>query len=315
MTRDEITIIEMGYRIYQLPGRLQHRSSPTPPFTMNPIVLKLLLLGLSLPWAQGLTSPALLQEGRQRQQYQQQVQHSQQRISYRLVQTRHFASAGPSQIILPENEFSRPLQTERVLRIRRDFTMNLEATPEECQALALRFDLSHIGKLKAALSLRQESVGGARTGTDGVEVEGTVFASVTQKCVRTNEDFQVDLEFPLYCIVRPVMPIAALLQSAQSESESISARKDRSQAPNNKPRKTTYRPQDRNIREMDILELQRMLQQDITDEDDVLMEDESIYPTDGALDVGELVSQLFWLKLDPYPKKPGTDPVSATITG
>ena len=58
-----------------------------------------------------------------------------------------------------------------------------------------------------------------------------------------------------------------------------------------------------------------MLEYDINNEDDVLMEDESIYPIDGLLDVGELVSQLFWLKLDPYPKKPGTDPVQKSITG
>jgi len=33
------------------------------------------------------------------------------------------------------------------------------------------------------------------------------------------------------------------------------------------------------------------------------------------LDMGELVSQTFWLNLDPYPKKPGSGPVEFTISG
>jgi hypothetical protein len=51
------------------------------------------------------------------------------------------------------------------------------------------------------------------------------------------------------------------------------------------------------------------------EEDASLMEDEAIYCVNGALDVGELVAQLFWLQLDPYPKKPGTTPVQRSITG
>jgi hypothetical protein len=44
---------------------------------------------------------------------------------------------------------------------------------------------------------------------------------------------------------------------------------------------------------MDMMQLQRMLQQDISDEDDMLMEDEMIYPCDGALDVESLWRSLF----------------------
>ena len=67
---------------------------------------------------------------------------------------------------------------------------------------------------------------------------------------------------------------------------------------------------------MDVLELQKLLQDDLGNEEDVLMEDESIYSTTGGfLDVGELVAQLFWLELDPYPKKPGTGPIQRSITG
>ena len=53
----------------------------------------------------------------------------------------------------------------------------------------------------------------------------------------------------------------------------------------------------------------------MTSNDAVLMEDEAIYSTESLLDVGELVSQLFWLQLDPYPKKPGSKPIQTSITG
>jgi hypothetical protein len=216
-----------------------------------------------------------------------------------------FLSGNAPEIILPENEFSRPLQTERILRMRRDYRVDLEASTEECKALATRFDLSDIAKLEASLKLRQESIGGKGYST-GVEVDGTVFASVTQRCVRTNEDFQVDLEFPLYCIVRPVMPLFALLNGEEEPDANTEPREEKSKS---KQRKNV------NIGEMDMMQLQRMLQQDISDEDDMLMEDEAIYPCDGAFDVGELVAQLFYLKMDPYPKKPGSDFASFTISG
>jgi hypothetical protein len=235
------------------------------------------------------------------------------------------SDSSSSEMKLPfQNEFSRPLQTERILRARRDYLFDLEASAEERQALATRFDLTDIGKLEASLKLRQESIGG-KGRSSGVEVDGTVFASVTQRCVRTNEDFIVDLEFPLYCIVRPVMPLLAMLHgnmelpadvtnsNTNSNSNSNTEREEKS---NGKPRKNkNTRDRNLNIGEMNMMQLQRMLQVDISDEDDVLMEDEAIYPTDGALDVGELVAQLFWLKLDPYPKRPGSDFVAVSISG
>lgn len=214
-----------------------------------------------------------------------------------------FLAAG---IIKPENEFSRTVQPERVIRSRRDFTIDIEASPEECSALAGRFDLKDIDKLNAHLAMRSERRG------NGVEVEGTVFATVTQTCVRTNEDFAVDLEFPLYCIVRPVAPLSVLLEQQQQQqkaSSSANSSKDKK-----KRDKKDIRPSN-SIDDMDISELERLLQQDAVDEDDILMEDEAIYATDGLLDVGELVSQLFWLQLDPYPKRPGTNPIQKSITG
>ena len=144
-----------------------------------------------------------------------------------------------------------------------------------------------------------------------VEVEGTCLATVTQRCVRTNEDFIVDLEFPLYSIVRPT---ASLLQepmiSMDNQDDIPNRRKDQWND-NNAKSKNVSRKQD--IDEINVLALQQMLQTDVNDE--ALMEDESIYDTKGTLDVGELVAQLFWLKLDPYLKKPGTDPIQRSITG
>jgi len=47
-----------------------------------------------------------------------------------------------------------------------------------------------------------------------------------------------------------------------------------------------------------------------------LVEDEAVYSLSSEqLDVGELIAQTFWLQLDPYPKKPGTDPVVWEISG
>lgn len=217
-------------------------------------------------------------------------------------------------IPLIPNEFSRTIQPDRVLRgtRHRDYEMALTATMEECDLLAKRFDLRQIASLSASLQLRQE---GGRS-TESVEVEGTVLATVTQTCVRTNEDFTMDLEFPIYAIVRPISRNENL-----SEGMSIS-------------RKSEYRSNmNDNIDSMDAMQLQRLLEQDSSSRknkdstsddgtlimggnEDVLMEDAAIYALEtGTLDVGELVSQLFWLQLDPYPKKPGTTPIQRSITG
>ena len=203
----------------------------------------------------------------------------------------------------PANEFSRPLDPEKVLRIKRDYIMDIQATAEECKALADRFELPDLAALQARLSLRREMAG-----SGGIEAEGTIIGTVTRICVRTNEPFVMeDLEVPLYAIIRPVTPLSALVAQQRQLEDQLDD--------NKKTRRSSYRPQDRNIDEMDIMELQRMLQTDISAEDDVLMEDEAIYTTDGVLDLGELVAQLFWLSLDPYPKKPGSGPVTASISG
>jgi len=219
-----------------------------------------------------------------------------------------------------QNEFSRIIRPDRILRTRRaDYRIEVEADLDERRALAGRFDLEAIDRLVASLSLRQERSSSTDRSTDGsVEVEGTVLASVTQTCVRTNEQFQVDLEFPLYCIVRPVASMGSLL-AQQQQRQRENGRNDsdsKSSSPQSSHRKKDGRRNVSSINDMDVMELQRLLQADISADDDVLIEDDAIYALEtGVLDVGELVSQLFWLELDPYPKKPGTDPIQTSITG
>lgn len=189
------------------------------------------------------------------------------------------------------NEFSRTIQPSRVLKNKRSgfHTMKIVANEQECADLAKRFALSDISSLGADVVLRPEWIG--TSVSNGVEVEGSCQATVTQRCVRTNEEFVVDLNFPVYCIVRPVLPMGQEVDEAPS----------------------LERTRNINMSDLDALQLQKMLIE--SDETEDLMEDENIYVVEGSLDVGELISQLFWLKLDPYPKKPGTDPIQRSITG
>lgn len=216
---------------------------------------------------------------------------------------------GPGQIERPVNEFSRTYNTDRVLGNtprQRDYSISVEADEAERHALADRFDLFNIDKLEADLKMRREvQVKGTSSRASGVQVEGNVRARVTQTCVRTNEKFDVDVEFPLFAVVRPVASSSDTPDDDLAELDNYFAEEKRKQK--------KVRAPDRNINEMDMMELQQMLQ-DFDVEDDVV-EDEAIFARDGIIDVGELVSQLFWLKLDPYPKKPGTGPIQISISG
>ena len=147
----------------------------------------------------------------------------------------------------------------------------------------------------------------------GVEVEGTVIAAVTQTCVRTNENFNVDLEFPVFAVVRPIASLSDDTEEDDlSELEGYFEEERRSKKKNKKDSKAVPHAE-RNMNEMDMAELQRLLQD--FDLDDDVLEDENIYSMDGVIDIGELVSQILYLQLDPYPKKPGTYPIRTSITG
>ncbi|GAX16822.1 hypothetical protein FisN_5Hh194 [Fistulifera solaris] len=206
-------------------------------------------------------------------------------------------------VALPPNEFSRTVDLERILKKatrQRGYQTEIVATKQECDALAKRFSLPYLASLQADLSVNWEMA------QEGVQVEGTMKATLTRKCVRTNDDFTEDIELPLFAIVRPVVPLSLLALQQQQLEDQFAGKQS-----NNKKKQSRAQSFDA----MDVAELQRLLQIDIRDEEDVLMEDEAIYATDGPLDLGELVAQLFWLGLDPYPKKPGTDPIQISITG
>jgi hypothetical protein len=220
------------------------------------------------------------------------------------------------------NEFSRLMDPERFLKVysgspnsrnRREHHMQLEATDEECEALAQRFDLPALGPLKADMTLRPAS------SSSGVEVEGALKATLTQRCVRTNEDFSVAVEFPLYAIVRPVVPLQMTGVVAADDEEEADQEDDEALYASLDDDKVLRRQKRTpNLQTLDVFQLQQILQDDDGENEDladVLMEDQAIYPAGGPLDVGELAAQLFWLQLDPYPKKPGSEAVRITISG
>lgn len=225
-----------------------------------------------------------------------------------------FSSGGLERL---PNEFSRTYRVDRILSggaRQRDYNIKVEADEEERRNLAYRFDLQDIYHLEAEVALRRENMSEGKT--PGVEVEGTIEARVTQVCVRTGEVFDVDVQFPLFCIVRPLAS-----SSDGNEEDDVPAAVLDYERNNNKNRKKNKKGGKREnggvktqaLQQMDIMEIQKLLQ-DIDVEDDV-MEDESIYSSDGTLDVGELVAQMFWLKLDPYPRKPGTSFEQISISG
>jgi hypothetical protein len=116
----------------------------------------------------------------------------------------------------------------------------------------------------------------------GVEVEGTVVAGVTQTCVRTNEDFDVDLEFAIFAVVRPVASTCDDSQQDDlSELQGFFEEEVRNKKGKKKKESKEVITPERNVNEMDMVELQRLLQ-DLDLEDDVF-EDESIYSLDGVI--------------------------------
>lgn len=63
--------------------------------------------------------------------------------------------------------------------------------------------------------------------------------------------------------------------------------------------------------EMGMKELQNMMK-DFDIEDEVI-EDAAVYDN-GMLDLGELVAQIFRVKLDPFPKMPDSKPIDMEFT-
>lgn len=246
---------------------------------------------------------------------------------------------GPKNKSTSKNEFSRTIRVNKWFGTgggsagpnnRRNKSMNLSvsATSSEREALATRFRLSNISALSAEVVV-QPAVGDADD-SGSIEAAGTITAQVTQTCVRTNEGFDVDLEFTFHTVLRAMEAVgssggasaesqlsdgelAALEAAAKLDGGGRQQRKRKGGGGKQKRDKGVRGGQSsRDLDAMGMKELQNILQEyEVQDE---IIEDESCFCTDGIVDVGEIVAQMFRSKLDPYPKKPGTDPVSYSFT-
>jgi hypothetical protein len=249
------------------------------------------------------------------------------------------------------NEFSRTLRTDRVLHSHhrnareqqhpREYELTVSADARERRALADRFELTHLTQLEATLTVRPAIsslavTGSTTTTTTGnvvvvpVEVEGTILAHLTQTCVRTNEPFEVDVEFPLYALVKPMSSFEALMKDGDylDYAESTNKNDKKKKKSSKKSNKAKLAQSTKQVYSLDdVVDLQAAieasgaLREDSRDSgfqalSSSLVEDEAIYSSKtGILDVGELVAQTFWLQLDPFPKKPGTGPIEMEISG
>lgn len=228
------------------------------------------------------------------------------------------SSTSKGRIDFPPNEFSRPLRTGAILGPkRREYTTEISAKEEELRALAKRFSLSNIKTLSADLVLSSDRHNGS-AGVECIQVRGDIVATVTQTCVRTNEDFEVDLAFKMNsvvkaCGVREDEGDLGGLSVADVEG-ALNAGRGSNRRKGNKVRKEgTVRNSRQSWETMRVREIEELLKDFDIEED--IVEDESIFGMDGMIDIGELVAQTFRLKLDPYPKKPGTEPINYSITG
>lgn len=219
----------------------------------------------------------------------------------------------------PENEFSRIVSIDSVLsygttasRKTRNYSISIEAKPEELDGLAKRFKLPEITKLEADLILKKDSGTTSGTSSKGelIQAEGTVTASLSQICIRSNAPFETELSFKLFAAVR----------TSGSRDDILSNITPTKTPSNIRPRKKKKRNSRKNINFsnvsgnsiIDEIDIQDMAE-DIDFEDD-LIEDDAVC-NNGNLDVGELVAQMFRLKLDPFPKSPDSKPVDVTFSG
>jgi hypothetical protein len=253
--------------------------------------------------------------------------------SWNLFSEEEGGDAGPMNSSTARNEFSRTIRVSKWFNGgggRRRMDLSIFATPEERQALATRFRLTKITTLSADMVVQPAFGGSSDTsgvvrggGSAGqiecIEATGTVCAQVTQTCVRTNEEFDVSLEFSFEIVLRAMSSNSGRGNGVGGEllsSEEISAldaaydrgnSKQRKNKGGNKPRSNKGIRGGQSSRELDGTGMNEM--QDILMEYEVsddIIEDESCFCTDGIVDCGEIVAQIFRSKLDPYPKKPGS---------
>lgn len=251
-------------------------------------------------------------------------------------------NTGPKSESTSQNEFSRTIRVNKWFAVgagtsnRRNKAMNLSvsATSSERESLAKRFRLSNISDLSAEMVVQPAL--GDNDDTGCIEAKGTITARVTQTCVRTNEGFDVDLEFPFHTVLRAMEAATssvndgsdttdilsegelAALDAAAQLGDGRQQRKKKGGGGGGKQKRekgvkgVRGGQSSRDLDDMGMKELQNIMQEyEVLDE---IIEDESCFCTDGIVDVGEIVAQMFRSKLDPYPKKPGTDPVSYSFT-
>ncbi len=107
-------------------------------------------------------------------------------------------------------EFSRPAD----LRYITPQPVELEATPEEREALAARFGLVAIAHLEATLKLHRDG--------DIVHAEGRLLADIVQSCAVSGDDLPVSLDERLAFRFIPETPVAEEeLELDQNELEEI----------------------------------------------------------------------------------------------
>jgi uncharacterized metal-binding protein YceD (DUF177 family) len=85
------------------------------------------------------------------------------------------------------HEFSRPVSIDGIIpdRLRKE---TIEATDEECAALAKRFDLRSLSGLKATMAVLRVSEGRI------IRVEGDIEADVVQACVVSLQDVHAEVK-------------------------------------------------------------------------------------------------------------------------
>jgi len=216
------------------------------------------------------------------------------------------------------NEFSRPYRTDIVLGVRRrEYATQISAEPEELEGLAKRFSLSRISKLEADIVLRTNqpirgSGGGGRV-DDMIRAEVDIVASVTQTCVRTNEDFEIELDIHLAVLVRACEAQVYDTERGQTTEEMDVYNNNQKSKKKKRKRGKNLGTNGQVLNQMKMNEMQDFLQD--ADSEIEIIEDLAIFGSDGILDAGELVAQSLRLKLNPFPKKPGTEPVTYSITG
>jgi uncharacterized metal-binding protein YceD (DUF177 family) len=106
-------------------------------------------------------------------------------------------------------EFSRPIDPARLGD--RDITQTIEATAEECKALAARFGLVSLDSLTATLRVRRARGGAA------VRVAGTFTADLAQACVVTLDPVRQRIEEPFEVLYSSDAPLEESVIGADTE--------------------------------------------------------------------------------------------------